>query len=344
TTKIRGVNLGSQFIVEPWMAAQEWIDMGCYGAKAEFQCIKDNYGGDVAAASVVWQEHWRTWITHSDIKTMARYGLNTIRIPVGWWMREDLVQSGEYFPKGGFAYLKKICNWAAEAGFYIIIDLHAVPGTQDADQPFTGNYSDTAYFYQSDYQSERAYDFLGWITAYIHTSNAFRNVGALEIINEPKYNTIDGDTKWMVEHYYGSAITVIRSVEAVLGVAPSARLHITLMDDLWGSGSDDPTSSLSAEQKEFLLFDDHNYEPVSSDNQTEILKYACADERTTTLEPGNTKIVGEWSMNLNGAWEPEQNYSSFYQQWFAAQQEKYEETNGWVYWTWKTNQLDLTNW
>ena len=26
---IRGVNLGSMFIVEPWMAATEWSDMGC---------------------------------------------------------------------------------------------------------------------------------------------------------------------------------------------------------------------------------------------------------------------------------------------------------------------------
>lgn len=28
---IRGVNLGSQFIVEPWMATDEWNSMGCNG-------------------------------------------------------------------------------------------------------------------------------------------------------------------------------------------------------------------------------------------------------------------------------------------------------------------------
>ena len=36
-------------------------------------------------------------------------------------MKEDLVKSGEYFPKGGFTYLENICRWATDAGMYIII-------------------------------------------------------------------------------------------------------------------------------------------------------------------------------------------------------------------------------
>ena len=35
-TPIRGVNLGSQFIIEPWMASTEWNSMGCGGSKSEF--------------------------------------------------------------------------------------------------------------------------------------------------------------------------------------------------------------------------------------------------------------------------------------------------------------------
>lgn len=89
TSKIRGVNLGSQFIIEPWMARDEWAAMGCGQAKAEFQCIKQAYGGDVNKASEVWKRHWASWITNTDLDDMVKAGLNTVRVSVspescGW--------------------------------------------------------------------------------------------------------------------------------------------------------------------------------------------------------------------------------------------------------------------
>jgi aryl-phospho-beta-D-glucosidase BglC (GH1 family) len=29
--------------------------------------------------------HWTTWYTASDFEQMTTYGLNAIRMPVGWW-------------------------------------------------------------------------------------------------------------------------------------------------------------------------------------------------------------------------------------------------------------------
>lgn len=166
TSKIRGVNLGSQFIIEPWMARDEWAAMGCGQTKAEFQCIKQAYGGDVNKASEVWKRHWASWITNADLDDMVKAGLNTVRvsvspvpclyvlyafrwwmgvwtqltgfangaqIPVGWWMKEDLVKSGEYFPKGGFAYLQSLCQHAANNGMYVIIGQWAFYGTKERD-------------------------------------------------------------------------------------------------------------------------------------------------------------------------------------------------------------------
>lgn len=80
TIKIRGVNLGSLFIVEPWMARNEWAAMGCGAAEAEFQCIRDAYGGNIDRASEVWKKHWGTWITAADLDEMVGAGLNTIRV------------------------------------------------------------------------------------------------------------------------------------------------------------------------------------------------------------------------------------------------------------------------
>lgn len=53
--------------------------------------------------------------------------------PVEYWIREDLMYAdSEKFPQGGLHYLEQIFVWASDAGFYIIIDLHGVPGAQVA--------------------------------------------------------------------------------------------------------------------------------------------------------------------------------------------------------------------
>ena len=133
---IRGVNLGSQFIVEPWMANDEWNSMGCGGQASEFDCV--SHLGQ-AKANTVWAKHWSTWTTKDDLAKMKEYGLNAIRIPVGYWIREDLVyKDSEHFPQGGLHYLEQICGWASDEGFYIVIDLHGAPGAQVAKNADTG--------------------------------------------------------------------------------------------------------------------------------------------------------------------------------------------------------------
>ena len=134
--EVRGVNLGSQFIAEPWMMSDEWNSMGCGSAPSEFDCVS---ALGQTAANAAFQHHWDTWTTQQDIAQMKSYGLNTIRIPVGYWLREDLVYlDSEHFPQGGLQYLERLCGWASDAGMYIIIDLHGAPGAQVAGNPDTG--------------------------------------------------------------------------------------------------------------------------------------------------------------------------------------------------------------
>ena len=118
------------------MASNEWSTMGCGSTASEFDCV--SMLGQ-AAANTAWAKHWSTWTTQADITKMVSYGLNAIRIPVGYWIREDLVYSNsEHFPQGGLQYLEQICGWASDAGMYIIIDLHGAPGAQVAGNPDTG--------------------------------------------------------------------------------------------------------------------------------------------------------------------------------------------------------------
>lgn len=94
--KIRGVNLGSLFVFEPWMSSSEWSKMGCSGQQSEFDCVMNT--GQTAADSN-FQAHWKRWVNETDLDEMMSLGLNTVRIPLGYWLKESLVDSSEHFPK-----------------------------------------------------------------------------------------------------------------------------------------------------------------------------------------------------------------------------------------------------
>lgn len=118
-TPLRGVNLGGQFVAEPWMMGGEWSLMGCAGQPDEWSCVKSL---GQKKADDAFKGHWDRWITESDFDDIHSYGLNAVRIPTGYWLHEELVRDGEYFPKRGLNYLLKMCGWAADRGIYVIIE------------------------------------------------------------------------------------------------------------------------------------------------------------------------------------------------------------------------------
>ncbi|KAH8889306.1 glycoside hydrolase [Thozetella sp. PMI_491] len=331
---IRGVNLGSLFVFEPWIGVNTWTNtMGCTGSgyNSEFDCmLKLGSKGDAT-----FQAHWSTWITESDFDEMVSYGLNTVRIPVGYWMYESLVDGSEHFPKGGIDALKTVCGWASDRGFYIIIDLHGAPGAQVAKNAFTGQSAPSPGFY-SQYNYDRATKFLGWLRAVIHDSKEMRNVGMIEVVNEPVQN--QEATQSMRSGFYRDAYNAIRSVESSLGVSSSNYVHIQYMGTLWGSGS--PSEFIPSSH--FVAYDDHRYlkwDPSVAVSHESYIQTSCRDNRSG---PDSPTIVGEFSLSVpddvawSDGWHPSKNVD-FYKKWFAAQVTAYEtRASGWVFWTWKS--------
>lgn len=332
--KIRGVNIGGLFVAEPWMMNDEWNKMGCGGTSSEFDCVVKL---GQAQADINFQKHYDTYFTQADITRIKSLGLNTIRIPVGYWIREDIVYSdSEHFPKGGLQYLRRLCQWAKDAGLYIIIDLHGAPGAQQPQQPFTGQFASSAGFYVS-WQYERAYKFLEWMTRMIHTDSAFYNVGALQVVNEPIQSYSQVPT--LVNEFYPNAWKRIRAVEDSLGTAKDQRIHIQMMNEKWGSGN--PNQGLT--DLWFAFYDDHKYvkwTPGVASTRDAYMRYSCNDDRG-----GNWPVVvGEWSLST-----ADENNSEFdinrsdakawYRRWWSAQTYAYEKQNGWIYWSWKVQNI-----
>ncbi|KAL8283105.1 hypothetical protein RQP46_005883 [Phenoliferia psychrophenolica] len=300
------------------MASTAW-------STSEWDCFS---GLGKVKAQAAFESHWSSWIPEADFTTMASYGLNTVRIPLGYWIVEELI-GDDMFPTGGFKYLKQVVGWAKAAGLYVILDLHGAPMAQDAEQPSTGQYAPTAAFY-SDSNYARAYIWLKNLWALMLPEPVF----AIEAVNEPGAQTSDD---WdMVSTYYPGAQQAVECSDTSFSC-----LAIQYMDILWMDNSADPTASLNKTDKH-VMFDDHNYIKYTSTAATReaYMKYTCTDSRKSSNAP---VIVGEFSLSPANETGSEfatsaSDAASWYLEWSQAQMVMYEaQTAGWAFWSWKTD-------
>ncbi len=70
------------------------------------------------------------WIQRSDIQNIARQGFNCVRVPFHYALVE--LRPGRY-SRTGVGYLDRVVDWARTYGIYVILDLHAAPGSQNHD-------------------------------------------------------------------------------------------------------------------------------------------------------------------------------------------------------------------
>lgn len=44
---------------------------------------------------------WESWLTEEDVNGIVSAGLNVVRIPLGFWIIEDIVETHEPYAEGG---------------------------------------------------------------------------------------------------------------------------------------------------------------------------------------------------------------------------------------------------
>ena len=65
------------------------------------------------------------------------------------------------------------------------------------------------------------------MTTLVHTNSSFRNVGMIEVVNEPIQNSPLDTT--MISEYYPTAWSRIRAAEDALQITANNRVHIQMM-------------------------------------------------------------------------------------------------------------------
>jgi glucan 1,3-beta-glucosidase len=82
----RGVNIGGWLVAEHWMSQTSVIwdgvpDNIANGGEHKVMEYWGHNNGDWR-----FEQHRNQWITEDDIKEMASYGINCVRVPVGFWI------------------------------------------------------------------------------------------------------------------------------------------------------------------------------------------------------------------------------------------------------------------
>lgn len=104
-------------MLEPWITPS--IFQGRSGVVDEYT-LSHSLGP--SAASSLLNEHWNTWITQDDFNEIASFGLNHVRVPIGYWALAPI--SGDPYVQGQLPYLDAAVTWARAAGLKMVLDLH----------------------------------------------------------------------------------------------------------------------------------------------------------------------------------------------------------------------------
>lgn len=117
---IKGVNLGN------WLVLEKWMSPGLFaGTTAEDEYyLPTQLPKEVYEARI--KTHRAEYITERDFTRIKAMGMNTVRIPVPYFIfgdREPFI--------GCVEELDRAFNWAERYGLKILIDLHTAPDSQN---------------------------------------------------------------------------------------------------------------------------------------------------------------------------------------------------------------------
>ncbi|XP_061345004.1 probable glucan 1,3-beta-glucosidase A [Gastrolobium bilobum] len=288
--------------------------------KGEYQ-ITNGYGPD--RAPKIMQDHWNTYITEDDFRFMSENGLNAVRIPVGWWIAQDPTPP-KPFVGGSLEILDNAFTWAQKYGMKVIVDLHAVQGSQNGSphSATRDGYREWGDPYIPD--TVATIDFLA--ERYANTPSLI----AIELMNEPL-----GVNLQSLKKYYQEGYDAVRKHTSSAYVIVSSPLDRDPKELLSFAGA---FSGVVIDVHYYNLFSNKFSNMNVQQNIDYIKKYRASDLSSLSKSNGPLSFVGEWS----GEWNVKSATKKDYQQFAQVEIEAYSRaTFGWAYWSYK---CDSNHW
>ncbi|MBA0850688.1 hypothetical protein Goshw_004322 [Gossypium schwendimanii] len=301
-------------------------------ATFEMTIVANNLHGDYQLANgyghnkakQVLEKHRNTFLNVGDFEFLYRHGINTVRIPVGWWIAFDPDPPAPFIG-GTLEALDNAFSWAEDYSIKCIIDLHAAPGSQNGMEHSASRDGTTGWPISSDYISQTLH-VIDFLASRYAKHPAFLGI---ELLNEPSAAEVPLDT---LVSYYKQGYEVVRKY------SPSAYViicqRIGSADPLELYQADIGSHNLVVDLHYYNLFDTFFVNLSAIDNIQFIYKSREAQLQALNGANGPLVFIGEWV----NEWNVTSGSQSEYQDFGRAQLEVYNAASfGWAYWTLKND-------
>lgn len=320
-----GVNLGSIFILDKKYSPASLRSCVVNGTwESELDFLRSCMTLDQAKEAL--EDHWSTFVTEKDFQYLASIGINSVRIPIGYWI-VDIPNHGPFKKykdvyKTAWHWFLLMIQLAAKYKMGVLVDLHGAPGGQNP-LSHSGTSSHRVQFYKQANQ-EHTLKVLEKLTKTLAPIN---NVIGLSVLNEPMDDVL-------LPNFYLSAYQLIRQVsDIMLPIYISDVGHERKYIDL-----------IHQNQMKFVILDTHfPFRPLLEKNKKRTSHQVESKEKHKLLKKhysqmhGNL-IIGEWSaIPTHDDDGSQENFSEI-------QLEIYTETSGGHYfWNYRTSD-DADGW
>src|SRR5882724_4719160 len=127
---LRGCNLGNWLLNELWMMEMSRPD----DPKDQWQMeelLQQRFGAEEKKRLL--ELYRENWIKPRDFDIIKSWRFNVVRLPFYYGLLENDAAPGQLRPDA-FKWLDRAVTMAAQAGIYVIVDMHGAPGGQSTDQ------------------------------------------------------------------------------------------------------------------------------------------------------------------------------------------------------------------
>ncbi|XP_062233306.1 probable glucan 1,3-beta-glucosidase A isoform X1 [Phragmites australis] len=302
-------------------------------ATFELVIVANNLHGDYQLANgygyekakMVLEEHRRSFITAGDFDFLSQHGINTVRIPVGWWITQDPYPPSPFIG-GSLAALDQAFSWAKYYGLKCIIDLHAAPGSQNGME-HSASRDGSVDWPSPEYitQTLEVIDFMS--TRY----GGHPSLLGIELLNEPSAATVPLD---VLVSYYMRGYQIVRNHSSTAYVIFCQRIGNADPMELFQAAVG--ISNVVVDLHYYNLFDPNFASMTSTQNIDFIYKMRAPQLQYLKSSNGPLVFVGEWV----NEWDVQNASQSEYQMFGRAQLDVYENASfGWSYWTLKNDRM-----
>jgi aryl-phospho-beta-D-glucosidase BglC (GH1 family) len=302
---LKGTNVGGWQVMESWMCPVDSVDQ-----KTTITTLTERFGSEKAAELIdIYEKHW--W-QEQDFDNIVDLNFNVIRLPISYLnllddnglLREDTLNTYDWF-----------VDECAKRNLYVILDLHAAPGSQNG-RDHSGDTSGSKLYSDEKYQDLT-------VSLWEQLAEHYKGnptIAGYDLLNEPEGSESER-SPWGSVHmpFYDRMYKAIRAID------PD---HVIILEAIW-----EPTDMPDPSEYgwENVMYEYHYYGWDGIDDATKQRSFTNSKVQINNRANFDVPVlIGEFTL------------FDKLQSWEHAL--KVYDENGWSFTTWTYKTVEYGNW